>query len=91
MDHVQTNLHITRNSIWAAMNYAAKPYRGNIDLFQPEATPTALRELLETEIRKLALGNFRTHLVPGDHYSILRSPLVERLAAALDSELQTIS
>lgn len=87
--HLQKNLLITRDNVWAAMNYRACPYAGPIDLFQAAASAPALQESLAAELKQLSQGPLRLHLVAGDHNSILRAPLVEALASAMDSALQT--
>jgi amino acid adenylation domain-containing protein len=89
--HIRKNLNITRDNIWAAINYRAAPYSGAIDLFQPEGSPSMTQQSLAAELRKLARGAFRTHSVPGDHYGMLRAPLVETMAKAVDSALQAIT
>lgn len=88
--HIRKNLYITRDNIWAAMNYRAAPYSGAIDLFQPEGSPSTIREPLKVELRKLAQGAFRTHMVTGDHYSLLRAPQVNTMAKAVDDALAAL-
>ncbi len=89
--HISKNLRITRDNIWATMNYRATPYDGELDLFQPEDAPPAIQEALTFELRKLVRGEFRTHTIPGDHSSMLRAPLVERMAQSVDEALEAIS
>ena len=85
--HLKRTLQITRDNVWATMNYRAVPYRGMIDLFQPESASPAIKELVMTELGKLAQGSFRSHLIPGDHYTMLRLPQVETMAREVDSAL----
>lgn len=89
--HVRKNLHLTRDNVRAAMDYRAAPYGGAIDLFQPADVPPTLQESQAAALRQLAQGAFRTHTIPGDHYSILRAPLVETMARAVDDALEAIT
>lgn len=88
--HLRKNLGITRDSVWAAMNYRAVPYGGAIDLFQAEGTSASIRQTLVPELRRLAHGALRIHTVPGNHYEILRAPIVEKTARAVDDALEAI-
>lgn len=89
--HVRKNLLLTRDNVRAAMEYRAAPYGGAIDLFQPADVPTPIQESQAAALRQLAQGPLRTHTVPGDHYSILRAPLVETMARAVDGALEAIA
>lgn len=89
--HIKKNLQMTRDNIWASMNYRAVPYNGAIDLFQPDGSPLAMRESLTAELGKLARGPFRIHPVPGDHFSLLRAERVDLVAKAIDNALEAIT
>lgn len=89
--HLRQILEITKENLRAVSNYSAAPYSSSIDLFQPEGSTPEIRRLLEWELRSLALGSLRVHQVPGDHYSLLRAPLVETTAMAIDNALTTIA
>jgi amino acid adenylation domain-containing protein len=67
----------------AVERYAPKAYPGRIDFLQAvEHLADARPELIEGW-RPLALGGVVRHEVPGNHYSIMRSPHVEALSAIL--------
>jgi len=87
--HLRSNLGITRNCLWAAMNYRAAPYYGPMDLFQPADAAAPIQARLATELRALARGALQIHPVPGDHLGMLRAPCVEKLAHSLDHALRS--
>ncbi|NEQ88472.1 MAG: hypothetical protein F6K26_53720 [Moorea sp. SIO2I5] len=63
----------------AMYRYQPQPYSGRIALF-------CAREL-EAEDRgwnDLAVGGLETYSIPGDHYTMMRSPDVEILAKQLE-------
>jgi thioesterase domain-containing protein len=86
--HLRRNLAITRDSIHAAIHYRPRSYSGPIYLFQAEGASRELRSSLESELRRLAVGEFHHYTVPGSHYSMLRSPFVQTLAQNLDDALR---
>ena len=88
VNHLRKYLRMTRVGIYAAMHYHPSPYDGSIDLFQPDGSEPKLREALLAKLHQLAHGPLQVHTITGDHYSILREPLVERTAAALDNALE---
>jgi amino acid adenylation domain-containing protein len=76
-----------RNALW---NYVPGPYPGALSLLlargpaqgtEPTATDPSLAW------RELALGGADVHLLPADHYSLLKAPAVEQLARRLRSSL----
>ena len=87
-DHLRRYLYATRCGLSAAMSYIPQQYEGDVDLFQPTATPGCLKDRLVSELRKLVIGKLRVHEVEGDHFGILQSPLVEQTAIAFDKALQ---
>jgi thioesterase domain-containing protein len=89
--HISKNLRMTRDNLRAAMSYRAAGYAGAVELFEPEGSAGELRNRLAGELGKLALGGMRRHEVGGNHYSMLRAPLVEGMAKAVDAALESIS
>jgi hypothetical protein len=73
----------------AAMEYHPRLYRGSVDLFQPDACPIDRQASLHLELRHLVAGDLRVHPVPGDHYSILQTPLAAVLATRLDAAVHS--
>jgi amino acid adenylation domain-containing protein len=89
--HIRKNLRITRDNIWATMNYRPVAYDGAVDLFQPGDADAAIQEQLTMELRPLVRGELRTHTIPGDHSTMLRAPLVEQMAQVVDKALEALS
>jgi amino acid adenylation domain-containing protein len=90
-EHLRRNLAITRDSLHAAMQYRPQPYLGAIDLFQPQQSPAGRQPLLAASLRELALGPLRLHAVPGDHYTMMRTPHVQAMGSAIDEVLASIN
>ncbi|HEU4713537.1 MAG TPA: amino acid adenylation domain-containing protein [Pyrinomonadaceae bacterium] len=90
-NHLRQIMEVTKDSLAAVANYRPAPYTGSIDLFQPEDSTPEIQQLLHTELCALAEGPLRLHSIPGDHYSILRSPLVGKTAQAIDEALLSIT
>lgn len=89
--HLRQIMEVTRDNLAAVANYRPAPYAGSIDLFQPEDSPADVQKLLHTELCAFAEGSLRLYPIPGDHYSILRSPLVDNTARAIDDALTSIA
>ncbi|HKR23202.1 MAG TPA: hypothetical protein VJS17_11435, partial [Pyrinomonadaceae bacterium] len=89
--HLRQIMEVTKDSLAAVANYRPVSYTGSIDLFQPEDSTSEIQQLLHTELRALAEGPLRLHSIPGDHYTILRSPLVDNTAHAIDEALLSIT
>ena len=89
--HLRQIMEVTKASLAAVAGYRPAAYTGSIDLFQPEAATAEIQQLLHTELCALAVGPLRLHSIPGDHYSILRSPLVDNTAHAIDDALTSIA
>jgi thioesterase domain-containing protein len=86
---VRTLLRVTLALTESARTYRAAPSTVPVDLFQPDQVAAATQACLHEELRPLAQGGLYIHYVPGDHYAMLRPPLVEALAKALDDALTT--
>ncbi|HYU31797.1 MAG TPA: thioesterase domain-containing protein, partial [Thermoanaerobaculia bacterium] len=70
-------------NLQASRSYAPGTYPGRLALWLSEQTLAAVSPERATAWSRLALGGVETSTLPGDHYSILRSPEVERLAGEL--------
>jgi amino acid adenylation domain-containing protein len=73
-------------NLQASRAYAPEPYTGRLTLWVSEATAASHAAALDAWTRLASAGLDRT-LLPGDHYSLLRRPAVERLAGELTARL----
>ncbi len=73
-------------NLQASRAYAPEPYTGRLTLWVSEATAASHAAALDAWSRLVPAGLDRT-LLPGDHYSLLRRPEVERLARELTAIL----
>jgi amino acid adenylation domain-containing protein len=76
-------------NLQASRAYAPEPYTGRLTLWVSEATAASCAAALDAWSRLVPAGLDRT-LLPGDHYSLLRRPEVERLARELTAQLVRI-
>lgn len=88
--HLRRSLAMARQSMGALAAHTARPYPGDVDLFQAGATGAATRALLRAGLAEVVGGAVRVHEVPGDHTGILTSPHVTVLAGAVDGVLDDI-
>jgi thioesterase domain-containing protein len=65
----------------AVERYEAGPYRGRVELFRAQSSSPAIDPAAGW--RELAAEGVGVHLLPGDHYSLLKPPHVELLAERL--------
>jgi len=72
-------------NLQAGRSYLRRPYSGRVTLLLSEQTFAARGPELLDGWRQSALGDIETRTLPGDHYSLLRPPHVERLADELES------
>jgi amino acid adenylation domain-containing protein len=73
-------------NLQATRAYAPEPYAGRLTLWVSEATAASYGAALDAWSRLVPAGLDRT-ILPGDHYSLLRRPEVERLARELTAQL----
>jgi amino acid adenylation domain-containing protein len=73
-------------NLQASRAYAPEPYTGRVTLWVSEATAASHAAALDAWSRLVPAGLDRT-ILPGDHYSLLRRPEVERLARELTAQL----
>ena len=67
--------------------YQPRPYPGRVVLVQAESSRNHLDDRSTRGWNALALGGVTTHHLPGDHYTIMQRPAVERLAEILTGEI----
>jgi amino acid adenylation domain-containing protein len=82
-ERVQRLWNVLRASIGAAARYAARPYRGHMVVFRASDRPGVRGVDPALGWGTLAENGVSVHVIAGDHASILRSPAVADLAAAL--------
>jgi thioesterase domain-containing protein len=68
--------------------YSPRPYRGSLTLIEAESSRPWFQPAPTRAWSELAQVALTTYRVPGDHYTILQQPLVERLAEILAREIQ---
>jgi amino acid adenylation domain-containing protein len=83
----QNLFQIFKSNNGAFQTYCPRTYPDRIQLFIAADKPTSVAEDQTKGWSELAL-EVETHVIPGDHYSILRNPNVERLAERLTACLQ---
>jgi thioesterase domain-containing protein len=68
--------------------YQPRAYSGRVILVQAEANLNNLDSSSTDGWKALAIGGISTHLLPGDHYTIMQRPTVLRLAEILAAEIE---
>ncbi len=76
--------NVFRANLGAMLTYRAQPYPGRIHFFQAQDT----RDDRSSVWEKVARGGFEKRMIPGTHYTMLRSPQVDVLAQHLEASLQ---
>jgi amino acid adenylation domain-containing protein len=74
-------------NLQANRTYAPEPYPGRLTLWLSEQTFATVGPDLPAAWNRLALEGVETTTLPGDHYSLLRGPQVERLAREITERL----
>jgi thioesterase domain-containing protein len=70
----------------SACDYVPPPYAGNVALFQPASRrPDMVDHRLAWE--GLVQGDFAVHDISGDHFTLIKQPNVQCLAACIDASL----
>jgi amino acid adenylation domain-containing protein len=88
--HLRQNLTTARAAMLAAVSHRPGRYDGAVDLFSADESAPDVQALLERDLRTIARGAVRVHRLSGDHCGILRAPLVQATARAMDSALGAI-
>jgi thioesterase domain-containing protein/acyl carrier protein len=79
---------IFRANRLALDSYQPRAYPGRVILVQAESIRNHLDDHSTRGWNALALGGITIHRLPGDHYTIMQPPAVERLAEILAGELE---
>jgi amino acid adenylation domain-containing protein len=82
----RAHFDIFRRNQRALAAYSPGVYEGRVALLLAAGTPLTAANIAAW--RRIAAGGLEVHTFPGDHYSLLRSPDVERLAATLGELLE---
>ena len=72
----------------ALASYRPRAYPGRVILFRAQSSLNLLHGRSTQGWNALALGGITIHHLPGDHYTIMQPPAVERLAEILAGELE---
>jgi amino acid adenylation domain-containing protein len=93
LDQFQNIFDVYVANLYASRNYLSQPYSGRIVLFRADQavldpSPDRLRghEMNQgesTSWQRLAAGSLETHIIPGNHYTMLTQPNVQILAKLL--------
>jgi amino acid adenylation domain-containing protein len=84
LSQLHDHYNVFRANIGAMIAYRAQPYAGRIQYFQAQQTKDERIAVWE----RVARGGLEKRTIPGDHYSILRSPHVDVLVKHLQASLQ---
>jgi amino acid adenylation domain-containing protein len=90
VEQLRNLLLIFKENILATWQYVPEVYPGNIILFRAEEQPLELSKYKNLGWDDWASEGVEEHLIPGNHYSILREPNVKRLAEVLNKFIQKI-
>ena len=78
---VQFLFNVFNRNVRAMWDYLPLPYAGQITLFKAEESPAGKDPTLGWE--RLVSRSIACHTVPGNHFTMMRGPHVETLAARL--------
>jgi thioesterase domain-containing protein len=73
----------------ALARYMPSPFDGRVTLFRTRGHRLLSSQDAKMGWSELARGGVEVILIPGNHVSMMRSPLVERLGAELEAHLST--
>ncbi|HZH31547.1 MAG TPA: amino acid adenylation domain-containing protein [Pyrinomonadaceae bacterium] len=82
-------LGVFENNVRAGLAYSAKPYPGRLTYFKAAETPHAPGVDAAAYWGEMAAGGADVHVLAGDHYGLLKAPLVAELAERLKACFQT--
>jgi thioesterase domain-containing protein len=78
-EELRHHLAVIAANLKAHEEYRAQPYAGRVVLLSAEERLDSLPDC-ETQWRALVSGELAVHRVPGNHYTMLQAPHVQRLA-----------
>lgn len=89
--HIPRHFDVYRANMHAVRNYVAKPYPDRVTLFMSsEHHVTNEGKGSDMGWNNLAEGGIEVHVIPGDHFALVRTPSVEVLAERLRSCLNKV-
>ncbi len=80
-------LAVFQANMQALRDYQPRTYAGDVLLYRAAEYPATASSDPTLGWGRLVLGELRVQTIPGDHYSIVRRPQVETLAACLREQL----
>jgi thioesterase domain-containing protein len=86
-DRLRRLFEVFRANRLALDGYHPRSYPGRVLLVQAESSRNHRDDRPRRGWNTLALGGVTTYRLPGDHYTIMQRPAVERLAEILTSEI----
>ncbi|HSG38175.1 MAG TPA: hypothetical protein VLE27_00935, partial [Thermoanaerobaculia bacterium] len=86
-DQIRERFTLFQANRGALAAYRPRPYGGRIVLVRAEATAAGGGAEGFEGWRELAGRGSETHILPGDHYSLLKPPVVSRLAELLEETI----
>jgi len=88
VEQLRNLLLVFKENILATWQYVPGVYPGNIILFRAEEQQPELSRYRHLGWDDWASEGVDEHIIPGNHYSIIRKPNVKRLAEALNRFIQ---
>ncbi len=82
--------HVFQSNVEALRQFRPQVYPGRLIFLKANDAPGNPPATPEADWRKLALGGLELHSVPGNHYTMLREPQVQVLAAQLHEQFTLI-
>ena len=90
MEQMLALWEVFQANLIANYHYQPQAYSGSIILLNASETPPELIEEQTHGWSSLVLGDLQTHTITGDHYTIMKSPLVECLADKFNEHLKLL-
>ena len=90
IDRLRPILQVCKNNYRASHSYVAQPYQGRVTFFQACEGVTEVSQDLAQRWRQLASEEIELCHVPGNHYTMFKTPHVQVLAELLRSCLEGV-
>lgn len=84
MEQMQHLFQVFQANRLALANYQPQPYLGKVTLFCADSSPE------DRGWNSLIKGELETYTIPGNHYTMMRSPNVKKIAQNLSSGIKNI-